>query len=223
MDAPWAPFAAAVALVLGSFVANTAVGPRFADRINSMAIEVNTPWRRPRLLAGKSLVALWFLTAFLYVASLPGTLTAEALPIASWSLPALLALAGMTLAAVTYKRSLAQQPHGELDERERGVRDVVFLSSYRIVAGILGTLIVAYLLLVIEGTPIEWRSIPRDSLVAMSVTSAVFLWVLPSLVHGWRDPAPDEVSDETREAVDIVRSKVAKALGTGRSSSRGAE
>ena len=84
MDAPWAPFAAAVALVLGSFVANTAVGPRFADRINSMAIEVNTPWRRPRLLAGKSLVALWFLTAFLYVASLPGTLTAEALPIASW-------------------------------------------------------------------------------------------------------------------------------------------
>ena len=223
MDAPWAPFAAAVALVLGSFVANTAVGPRFADRINSMAIEVNTPWRRPRLLAGKSLVALWFLTAFLYVASLPGTLTVEALPMASWSLPALLALAGMTLAAVTYKGSLAQQPHGELDERERGVRDVVFLSSYRIVVGIFGTLIVAYLLLVIEGTPIEWRSIPRDSLVAMSVTSAVFLWVLPSLVHAWRDPAPDEVSDETREAVDIVRSKVAKALGTGRSSSRGAE
>ncbi|MFM2106228.1 MAG: hypothetical protein RL338_1260 [Chloroflexota bacterium] len=220
MDASWAPFAVVAAIVLVSFVANTAVGPRFADRLNSMAIELDTPWRRPRLLAGKSLVVLWFLAAALYVASLPGTLVVDASPIGSWSLPALLAAAAMTLAAVTYKRSLAQRPHEELDERERRVRDVVFLSSYRIVVWILGALIVAYLLLVLQGVPIEWRNVPLDTLLGVSVTAAVFLSVLPSLVHAWRDPSPDEVSEEAEEALAVLRREVGKALGTGPSSSR---
>lgn len=220
MDAPWAPFAVAAVIVLVSFVANTAAGPRFADRLNSMSIELNTPWRRPRLLAGKSLVVLWFLAAVLYVASLPGTLAVDASPIGSWSLPALLALAVMTLAAVTYKRSLAQRPHEELDERERRVRDVVFLSSYRIVVWILGALIVAYMLLVLQGVPIEWRNVPLDTLLGVSVTAAVFLSVLPSLVHAWRDPSPDEVSEEVEEALAVARREIGNALGTGPSSSR---
>ena len=118
----WVPFAAVSFIVLLSFITNVAFGSKVADWTNSAPIEVNTPWKRPRILAGKSLVVLWFATALLYIATLPGAIVVDGVVLQISSLPALLLLAVLTVAVVTYKRSLAQQPNIQPDERERGAR-----------------------------------------------------------------------------------------------------
>ena len=209
----WVPFAAVTFIVLLSFITNVAFGSKVADWTNSAPIEVNTPWKRPRLLAGKSLVALWFATALLYIATLPGAIVVDGVVLQISSLPALLLLAGLTVAVITYKRSLAQQPNGALDERERGVRDTLYLTSYRIAVSILaGIFLAGFMAKFIAELEVNLDQIPTDTALGIAVTAAVFLWVLPSLVHAWTDPIPDEVSDEVRDGWKTAKREIKREI-----------
>jgi len=209
----WVPFAAVTFIVLLSFITNVAFGSKVADWTNSAPIEVNTPWKRPRILAGKSLVALWFATALLYIATLPGAIVVDGAVLQISSLPALLLLAVLTVAAVTYKRSLAQQPDIQLDERERGVRDTLYLTSYRIAVSILaGIFLAGFMAKFIADLEVNLDQIPTDTALGIAVTAAMFLWVLPSLVHAWTDPIPDEVSEETRDAWKTAKREIKREI-----------
>ena len=209
----WVPFATVTFIVLTSFITNVAFGSRVADWTNSAPIEVNTPWKRPRILAGKSLVALWFATALLYIATLPGAIVVDGAVLQISSLPALLLLAVLTVAAVTYKRSLAQQPDIQLDERERGVRDTLYLTSYRIAVSILvGIFLAGFIAKFIAELEVNLDQIPTDTALGIAVTAAMFLWVLPSLVHAWTDPIPDEVSEETRDAWKTAKREIKEEI-----------
>jgi len=209
----WVPFAAVTFIVLLSFITNVVVGSKVADWTNSAPIEVNTPWKRPRLLAGKSLVALWFTTALLYIATLPGAVVVDGVVLQISSLPALLLLAVLTVAVITYKRSLAQQPDIQLDERERGVRDTLYLTSYRIAVSILaGIFLAGFMAKFIADLEVNLDQIPTDTALGIAVTAAMFLWVLPSLVHAWTDPIPDEVSEETRDAWKTAKREIKREI-----------
>ena len=209
----WVPFATITFIVLTSFITNVALGSRVADWTNSAPIEVNTPWKRPRILAGKSLVVLWFATALLYIATLPGAIVVDGVVLQISSLPALLLLAVLTVAVVTYKRSLAQQPNIQLDERERGVRDTLYLTSYRIAVSILvGIFVAGFIAKFIAGLEINLDQIPTDTALGIAVTAAMFFWVLPSLVHAWTDPIPDEVSEETRDAWRSAKREIVEEI-----------
>ena len=209
----WVPFAVVSFIVLLSFITNVAFGSKVADWTNSAPIEVNTPWKRPRLLAGKSLVALWFATALLYIAALPGAIIVDGVVLQISSLPALLLLAGLTVAVITYKRSLAQQPNVALDERERGVRDTLYLTSYRIAGSIIvGIFLAVFIAMFIAELGINLAQIPTDTALGIAVTAATFLWVLPSLVHAWTDPIPDEVSEETRDAWKTAKREIKREI-----------
>ena len=209
----WVPFAAVSFIVLLSFITNVAFGSKVADWTNSAPIEVNSPWKRPRLLAGKSLVALWFATAFLYIATLPGAIVVDGVVLQISSLPALFLLASLTVAVITYKRSLAQQPNGALDERERGVRDTLYLTSYRIAVSILaGIFLAGFMAKFIAELEVNLDQIPTDTALGIAVTAAMFLWVLPSLVHAWTDPVPDEVSEESRDAWKTAKREIKREI-----------
>jgi len=209
----WVPFAAVTFIVLLSFITNVAFGSKVADWTNSAPIEVNTPWKRPRLLAGKSLVALWFTTALLYIATLPGAMVVDGAVLQISSLTALLLLAVLTVAVITYKRSLAHQPNGALDERERGVRDTLYLTSYRIVGSILaGIFLAGFMAKFIAELEVNLDQIPTDTALGIVVTAAMFLWVLPSLVHAWTDPIPDEVSDEVRDGWKTAKREIKREI-----------
>ena len=209
----WVPFAAVSFIVLLSFITNVAFGSKVADWTNSAPVEINTPWKRPRLLAGKSLVALWFATALLYIATLPGAIIVDGVVLQISSLPALLLLAGLTVAVITYKRSLAQQPNGALDERERGVRDTLYLTSYRIAVSILaGIFLAGFMAKFIAELEVNLDQIPTDTALGIAVTAAMFLWVLPSLVHAWTDPIPDEVSDEVRDGWKTAKREIKREI-----------
>ena len=209
----WVPFAAVTFIVLLSFITNVAFGSKVADWTNSAPIEVNTPWKRPRLLAGKSLVVLWFVTAFLYIATLPGAMVVDGVVLQISSLPALLLLAVLTVAVITYKRSLAHQLNGALDERERGVRDTLYLTSYRIVGSILaGIFLAGFMAKFIAELEVNLDQIPTDTALGIVVTAAMFLWVLPSLVHAWTDPIPDEVSDEVRDRWKTAKREIKREI-----------
>jgi hypothetical protein len=206
----WVPFAVVSFIVLSSFVINVAFGSRVADWTNSAPIEVNTPWKRPRILAGKSLVVLWFATALLYIATLPGAIVVDGVALL---IPALLLLASLTVAVITYKRSLAQQPDIQLDERERRIRDTLYLTSYRIAVSILvGVFLAGFLAKFIAELEVNLDQIPTDTALWIAITAAVFLWVLPSLVHAWTDPIPDEVSEETRDAWKTAKREIKREI-----------
>ena len=209
----WVPFAAVSFIVLLSFITNVAFGSKVADWTNSAPIEVNSPWKRPRFLAGKSLVVLWFATAFLYIATLPGAIVVDGVVLQISSLPALFLLASLTVAVITYKRSLAQQPNGALDERERGVRDTLYLTSYRIVGSILvGIFLAGFIAKFIAELEVNLDQIPTDTALGIVVTAAMFLWVLPSLVHAWTDPIPDEVSEEASYAWKTAKREIKREI-----------
>ena len=209
----WVPFAVVSFIVLLSFLTNVAFGSKVADWTNSAPIEVNTPWKRPRFLAGKSLVALWFVTALLYIATLPGAIVVDGVVLQISSLPALFLLASLTVAVITYKRSLAQQPNGALDERERGVRDTLYLTSYRIAVSILaGIFLAGFMAKFIAELEVNLDQIPTDTALGIAVTAAMFLWVLPSLVHAWTDPVPDEVSEESRDAWKTAKREIKREI-----------
>jgi hypothetical protein len=209
----WVPFAAVTFIVLLSFITNVAFGSKVADWTNSAPVEINAPWKRPRFLAGKSLVALWFTTALVYIATLPGAIVVDGVVLQISSLPALLLLAGLTVAVITYKRSLAQQPDIQLDERERGVRDTLYLTSYRIAVSILaGIFLAGFMAKFIADLEVNLDQIPTDTALGIAVTAAMFLWVLPSLVHAWTDPIPDEVSEETRDAWKTAKREIKREI-----------
>ena len=209
----WVPLAAVSFIVLLSFITNVAFGSKVADWTNSAPIEVNSPWKRPRFLAGKSLVVLWFATAFLYIATLPGAVVLDGAVLQISSLPALFLLASLTVAVITYKRSLAQQPNGALDERERGVRDTLYLTSYRIAVSILaGIFLAGFMAKFIAELEVNLDQIPTDTALGIAVTAAMFLWVLPSLVHAWTDPVPDEVSEESRDAWKTAKRELKREI-----------
>jgi len=129
------------------------------------------------------------------------------------SLPALLLLAVLTVAVITYKRSLAHQPNGALDERERGVRDTLYLTSYRIVGSILaGIFLAGFMAKFIAELEVNLDQIPTDTALGIVVTAAMFLWVLPSLVHAWTDPIPDEVSDEVRDGWKTAKREIKREI-----------
>lgn len=209
----WVPFAAVSFIVLLSFITNVAFGSKVADWTNSAAIEVNSPWKRPRFLAGKSLVVLWFATAFLYIATLPGAVVLDGAVLQISSLPALFLLASLTVGVITYKRSLAQQPNDALDERERGIRDTLYLTSYRIAVSIIaGIFLAGFIAKFIAELEVNLDQIPTDTALGIAVTAAMFLWVLPSLVHAWTDPIPDEVSEETRDAWKTAKREIKREI-----------
>ena len=209
----WVPFAAVSFIVLLSFITNVAFDPKVTDWTNSAPIEVNSPWKRPRVLAGKSLVVLWFVTAFLYIATLPGAVVLDGVVLQISSLLALILLASLTVAVVTYKRSLAQQPNIQLDERERGVRDTLYLTSYRIAVSILvGIFVAGFIAKFIAGLEINLDQIPTDTALGIAVTAAIFFWVLPSLVHAWTDPIPDEVSEEASYAWKTAKREIKREI-----------
>ena len=209
----WVPFAAVSFIVLLSFITNVAFDPKVSDWTNSAPIEVNSPWKRPRVLAGKSLVVLWFATAFLYIATLPGAVVLDGVVLQISSLLALLLLASLTVAVITYKRSLAHQPNGALDERERGVRDTLYLTSYRIVGSILvGIFLAGFIAKFIAELEVNLDQIPTDTALGIVVTAAMFLWVLPSLVHAWTDPIPDEVSEEASYAWKTAKREIKREI-----------
>ena len=209
----WVPFAAVSFIVLLSFITNVAFGSKVADWTNSAPIEVNSPWKRPRFLAGKSLVVLWFATAFLYIATLPGAIVVDGAVLQISSLPALFLLASLTVAVITYKRSLAQQPNGALDERERGIRDTLYLTSYRIAVSILaGIFLAGFIAKFIADLEVNLDQIPTDTALGIAVTAAMFLWVLPSLVHAWTDPIPDEVSEEASYAWKTAKREIKREI-----------
>ena len=209
----WVPFAAVSFIVLLSFITNVAFGSKVADWTNSAPIEVNSPWKRPRVLAGKSLVALWFVTAFLYIATLPGAVVLDGAILQIPSLPALFLLASLTVGVITYKRSLAQQPNVALDERERGIRDTLYLTSYRIAVSILaGIFLAGFMAKFIAELEFNLDQIPTDTALGIAVTAAMFLWVLPSLVHAWTDPVPDEVSEESRDGWKTAKQEIKREI-----------
>jgi drug/metabolite transporter (DMT)-like permease len=91
------------------------------------------------------------------------------------SLPALLLLAALTIAVMTYKRSLAQQPNNALDERERGIRDTLYLTSYRIAVSIIaGVFLAGFMAKFIAELEFSIDQIPTDTALGIAITAAVF-------------------------------------------------
>jgi hypothetical protein len=54
--------------------------------------------------------------------------------------------------------------------------------------------------------------IPTDTALGIAITAAVFLWVLPSLVHAWTDPIPDEVSEEASYAWKTAKREIKREI-----------
>jgi uncharacterized membrane protein YkgB len=203
VDAQWLPLAA-FGIVLISFLANVVKGPKILVVVRESletppAVFDGVPVRRPRILAGKSLAVIWFFTAIMYLASLQGAVQIDGTEIDFISLPSLVLFLMATGAAITYKRSLAQQPDAALDEREIGVRNSVHVVAYRVVSWVLGVTFVAFALtLVVPIEPVDFAIPSTEALIGIAFTLLSFVITLPSLVHAWRDPVPDEVSETSR-------------------------
>ena len=60
------------------------------------------------------------------------------------------------------------------------------------------TWIAAFLALMVGEFDLALLQLPRDTALGLAFTGAMFLWVLPSLVHAWAEPVPDDGSDEER-------------------------
>ena len=210
----WALFTAILGIVVLSFLGAVALPTRMSDRLNTASVEVHTPWKRPKILAGRSLVALWFLGAALHLALLPGIVTMGEPLLAISQLPSVLVVLALTFTAVSYKRSLAQQPDSEIDERERAIRDRLYLTSYRIIASILVLFwLLAFALLVTQEVDfLIVGEMSLDTLVGLGFLAAMFLYALPSLVHAWIDPVPDELSDEDRDAWKTAKREMKREI-----------
>lgn len=199
MDAQWLPLAA-FGIVLISFLANVVMGPKILVAVRESletppAVFDGVPVRRPRILAGKSLVALWFFTAIMYLASLQGVVQIDGAEI-DFKPPSLVLFLVATGAAITYKRSLAQQPDGALDEREISVRNSMHVVAYRTVSWLLSMMFLVFVLaLVVPLGPADFGRLSTEALLGAAFTVMSFVVTLPSLVHAWRDPVPDEVSE----------------------------
>lgn len=207
MDAQWLPYAVVVGTAILAFLFNMVASPRLMRALNT-PVEVNAPWRRPRIIAGKSLVAIWFASAVLYLATLPQVLTLPGVDLSSWSMPAFVIMLLASFAATTYKRSLAQQVEDQLDEREVAARNGFYPLAHQTVLTFASTLFVIFFILQLNRNEIDLGTINSETALGAAITLLFFFWVTPSLVHAWRDPVPDEVSEEMRRALKEAKRKL---------------
>ena len=200
MDAQWLPYAVVVGTAVLAFLFNMVASPRLMRALNS-PVEVNAPWPRPRIIAGKSLVAIWFASAALYLATLPQVLELPGVDLGSWSIPAFVIMLLASFAASTYKRSLAQQVEDQLDERELAARNGFYPLAHQIALTFASILFVILFILQLGRNEIDLGTINSETALGAVITLLFFFWVTPSLVHAWRDPVPDEVSEEWQRAL----------------------
>jgi hypothetical protein len=88
-----------------------------------------------------------------------------------------------------FRRRLAQASDGDLDERERQVRDETHLMAYRLLMGLLTAGCIA---LAVSGLDVS-----RDALVAIAGSIVAGGWALPSAVLAWRDTDIADGQDRT--------------------------
>ncbi len=200
MDAQWLPYAVVVGTAVLAFLFNMVASPRLTRALNS-PVEVHVPWRRPRIIAGKSLVTIWFASAALYLATLPQVLELPGVDLSGWSIPTLAIMLLASFAATTYKRSLAQQVEDQLDERELAARNGFYPLAHQTVLMFASTLFVILFIVQLGSNEIDLGTINSETALGSAITLLFFFWVTPSLVHAWRDPVPDEVSEEMRRAL----------------------
>jgi hypothetical protein len=241
VDAQWLPYAVVVGTAVLAFLFNMVASPRMMRALNS-PVEVHVPWRRPRIIAGKSLVTIWFASAALYVATLPQVLEIPNVDLSGWSIPALAIMLLASFAATTYKRSLAQQVEDQLDERELAARNGFYPLAHQTVLTFASALFVMFFILQVGQNEIDLGTINSETALGAAITLLFFFWVTPSLVHAWRDPVPDEVSEEMQQslkdakrelrrelraasyeidaAVDEVKDEIQKSMGMGGTSNK---
>jgi hypothetical protein len=241
MDAQWLPYAVVVGTAVLAFLFNMVASPRLMRALNS-PVEVHVPWRRPRIIAGKSLVTIWFASAALYVATLPQVLEIPNVDLSGWSIPALAIMLLASFAATTYKRSLAQQVEDQLDERELAARNGFYPLAHQTALTFASALFVIFFILQVGQNEIDLGTINSETALGAAMTLLFYFWVTPSLVHAWRDPVPDEVSEEMQRslneakrelrrelrgasyeidaAVDEVKDEIRKSMGLGATSNK---
>jgi hypothetical protein len=241
VDAQWLPYAVVVGTAVLAFLFNMVASPRMMRALNS-PVEVHVPWRRPRIIAGKSLVTIWFFSAALYVATLPQVLEIPNVDLSGWSIPTLAIMLLASFAATTYKRSLAQQVEDQLDERELAARNGFYPLAHQTVLTFASALFVMFFILQVGQNEIDLGTINSETALGAAITLLFFFWVTPSLVHAWRDPVPDEVSEEMQRslneakrelrrelrgasyeidaAVDEVKDEIRKSMGLGATSNK---
>lgn len=205
------------AILVASFLGNLAFGRKISDSINTAAIEVNTPWARPKLLSGRFLVVLWFTSALLYGISLP---TTEDTFVGDGVL-AILALGFfllMCVAAMSYRRSMAHQADSTLDERERSVRNELYLFSYRVLAS---TAALIWIVLfaaftgfkIGSGENLQIDFVLWENSAALALILIAFVVVLPSLVHAWLHPVQDdELGSERKNQWEFAKRRIKEEL-----------
>jgi hypothetical protein len=241
MDVQWLPYAVVVGTAVLAFLFNMVASPRLMRALNS-PVEVHVPWRRPRIIAGKSLVTIWFASAALYLATLPQVLVIPDVDLSGWSIPALAIMLLASFSATTYKRSLAQQVEDQLDERELAARNGFYPLAHQTVLTFASALFVIFFILQVGQNEIDLGTINSETALGAAMTLLFFFWVTPSLVHAWRDPVPDEVSEEMQRslkeakrelrrelraasyeidaAVDEVKDEIQKSMGLGGTSNK---
>ncbi len=205
------------AILVASFLGNLAFGRRISDSINTAAIEVNTPWARPRLLSGRFLVVLWFTSALLYGISLP---TTEDTFVGDGVL-SILALGFfllMCVAAMSYRRSMAHQADSTLDERERSVRNELYLFSYRVLASTAALIWIALFAAftgfkIGSGEDLQIDFVLWENSAALALILIAFVVVLPSLVHAWLHPVQDdELGSERKDQWELAMRRIKEEL-----------
>jgi hypothetical protein len=205
------------AILVASFLGNLAFGRKISDSINTATIEVNTPWARPRLLSGRFLVVLWFTSALLYGISLP---TTEDTFVGDGVL-SILALGFfllMCVAAMSYRRSMAHQADSTLDERERSVRNELYLFSYRVLASTAALIWIALFAAftgfkIGSGEDLQIDFVLWENSAALALILIAFVVVLPSLVHAWLHPVQDdELGSERKDQWEFAKRRIKEEL-----------
>lgn len=205
------------AILVASFLGNLAFGRKISDSINTAAIEVNTPWARPKLLSGRFLVVLWFTSALLYGISLP---TTEDTFVGDGVL-SILALGFfllMCVAAMSYRRSMAHQADSTLDERERSVRNELYLFSYRVLASTAALIWIALFAAftgfkIGSGEDLQIDFVLWENSAALALILIAFVVVLPSLVHAWLHPVQDdELGSARKDQWEFAKRRIKEEL-----------
>ena len=130
----------------------------------------------------------------------------------SWSIPAFVIMLLASFAATTYKRSLAQQVEDQLDERELAARNGFYPLAHQTVLMFASTLFVIFFILQLGRNEIDLGTINSETALGAVITLLFFFWVTPSLVHAWRDPVPDEVSEEWQRALKETKRELRREL-----------
>ena len=205
------------AILVASFLGNLAFGRKISDSINTATIEVNTPWARPKLLSGRFLVVLWFTSALLYGISLP---TTEDTFVGDGVL-SILALGFfllMCVAAMSYRRSMAHQADSTLDERERSVRNELYLFSYRVLASTAALIWIALFAAftgfkIGSGEDLQIDFVLWENSAALALILIAFVVVLPSLVHAWLHPVQDdELGSARKDQWEFAKRRIKEEL-----------